>query len=165
MSTVFPTYFALSTFLRSFNWNHRFPPEGVPPKNASCMIDALFLHHSKRGVYYPKGGASEIPYHIIQVLEKHGGKVLVNAPVSSILVDGMQNVYGEFAPLEPKIGSPDHYIFAFSDCIVFFFVWLGVAVKTGGEDVEIRAPVIISNVGMFTTFKKLLPSRYSGKSG
>ncbi|XP_016427622.1 putative all-trans-retinol 13,14-reductase, partial [Sinocyclocheilus rhinocerous] len=46
---------------------------GVPPKNNSCMIDALFLHHSKRGVYYPKGGASEIPYHIIQVLERHGG--------------------------------------------------------------------------------------------
>ncbi len=58
------------------------------------MIDAL-LHHSKRGVYYPKGGASEIPYHIIQVLEKHGGKVLVNAPVSSILVDKL-NAYGEF---------------------------------------------------------------------
>jgi len=33
---------------------------------------------------------------------------------------------------------------------------LGVAVKTGGNDVEIQAPVIISNAGMFTTFKKLL---------
>ncbi|XP_051762436.1 inactive all-trans-retinol 13,14-reductase-like isoform X1 [Ctenopharyngodon idella] len=98
---------------------------GVPPKNSSLMIDALFLHHSKRGVYYPKGGASEIPYHIIQVLEKHGGRVLVNAPVSKILVDGKR-----------------------SAC--------GVAVKTGGKDVEIRAPVIISSVGMFTTFKKLL---------
>ncbi len=59
------------------------------------MIDALFLHHSKRGVYYPKGGASEIPYRIIQVLERNGGKVLVNAPVSSILVD-KQNAYGQF---------------------------------------------------------------------
>ncbi|CAM4600682.1 unnamed protein product [Leuciscus chuanchicus] len=33
----------------------------------------------------------------------------------------------------------------------------GVAVKTEGEDIEVQAPVIISNVGMFTTFKKLLP--------
>ncbi|XP_052420468.1 inactive all-trans-retinol 13,14-reductase [Carassius gibelio] len=98
---------------------------GVPPKNSSCMIDALFLHHSKRGVYYPKGGASEIPYHIIQVLEKHGGKVLVNAPVSSILVDKKQTAYG-------------------------------VTVKSGDQDFEVRAPVIISNAGMFTTFKKLL---------
>lgn len=98
---------------------------GVTPKNSSCMIDALFLHHSKRGVYYPKGGASEIPYHIIQLLEKHGGKVLVNAPVSRVLVDGQQNAYG-------------------------------VAVKTGDKDVEIKAPVIVSNAGVFTTFKKLL---------
>ncbi len=29
--------------------------------------------------------------------------------------------------------------------------------KSGGQDVEVRAPVIISNAGMFTTFKKLLP--------
>ncbi|KTG11706.1 hypothetical protein cypCar_00020360 [Cyprinus carpio] len=100
--------------------------QGVPPKNSSCMIDALFLHHSKRGVYYPKGGASEIPYHIIQVLEKHGGKVLVNAPVSSVLVDKKRNAYG-------------------------------VTVKSGGQDFEVRAPVIISNAGMFTTIKKLLP--------
>ncbi|KAK2904740.1 hypothetical protein QQF64_032846 [Cirrhinus molitorella] len=67
---------------------------GVPPKKSSCMIDALFLHHSKRGVYYPKGGASEIPYHIVKVVEKNGGKVLVNAPVSSILVEGKQNACG-----------------------------------------------------------------------
>ncbi|XP_073701213.1 inactive all-trans-retinol 13,14-reductase-like [Garra rufa] len=99
---------------------------GVPPKKSSCMIDALFLHHFKRGVYYPEGGASEIPYHIILVLEKNGGKVLVNAPVSSILVEGKQNA-------------------------------CGVIVKTGGKDFEVRAPVIISSAGMFTTFKKLLP--------
>lgn len=33
---------------------------------------------------------------------------------------------------------------------------LGVAVKTGDKDVEIKAPVIVSNAGVFTTFKKLL---------
>nr|B0S6C5.1 RecName: Full=Inactive all-trans-retinol 13,14-reductase; AltName: Full=Inactive all-trans-13,14-dihydroretinol saturase B; Short=RetSat B; AltName: Full=Retinol saturase (all-trans-retinol 13,14-reductase)-like protein; Flags: Precursor [Danio rerio] len=98
---------------------------GVPPKNSSCMIDALLLHHSKRGVYYPQGGASEIPYHIIQVLEKHGGKVLVNAPVSRVLVNEQQNAYG-------------------------------VAVKTGDEDIEIKASVVVSNAGVFTTFQKLL---------
>lgn len=62
------------------------------------MIDALFLHHSKRGVYYPKGGASEITYRIIQFVEKHGGKVLMKAPVSSILVDEKANAYGELNP-------------------------------------------------------------------
>uniref|UniRef100_A0A8C2DAS3 Retinol saturase (all-trans-retinol 13,14-reductase) like n=1 Tax=Cyprinus carpio TaxID=7962 RepID=A0A8C2DAS3_CYPCA len=86
----------------------------VPPKNSSCMMDAL----------YPKGGASEILYHIIQVLEKLGGKVLVNAPVSSILVNVKQGAYGELLVL--------------------------------GKDVEILAPVTISDAGVFTTFKKLL---------
>uniref|UniRef100_A0A8C1TJI9 Retinol saturase (all-trans-retinol 13,14-reductase) like n=1 Tax=Cyprinus carpio TaxID=7962 RepID=A0A8C1TJI9_CYPCA len=75
-------------------------------------------------VYYPKGGASEILYHIIQVLEKLGGKVLVNAPVSSILVNVKQGAYGELLVL--------------------------------GKDVEILAPVTISDAGVFTTFKKLL---------
>ncbi|XP_072513519.1 inactive all-trans-retinol 13,14-reductase [Salminus brasiliensis] len=67
---------------------------GVPPKNASCMINALLFHHYKRGAYYPKGGAGEIPYHIVQVIEKHGGKVLVKAPVSQILVNETGAAYG-----------------------------------------------------------------------
>lgn len=37
--------------------------------------------------------------------------------------------------------------------------------KTEGEDVEVRAPVIISNVGMFTTFKKLLPPEIQANPG
>ncbi|XP_043086966.1 inactive all-trans-retinol 13,14-reductase [Puntigrus tetrazona] len=99
---------------------------GVPPKDSSCMINALMLHHFKRGAYYPKGGASEIPFHITRVIQKHGGRVLVRAPVSRILVDGKGAAYG-------------------------------VTVKKGDEDVEIRAPVIISNCGIFNTFQKLLP--------
>ena len=59
------------------------------------MITALFLHHSKHGSFYPKGGASEIPYHIIPVIEKNGGKVLVKAPVSRILVDKRGRAYGK----------------------------------------------------------------------
>ncbi|XP_036413560.1 inactive all-trans-retinol 13,14-reductase-like [Colossoma macropomum] len=99
---------------------------GVPPKDSSGMITALFLHHSKRGSFYPVGGASEIPYHIIPVIQKAGGKVLVKAPVSRILVDKSGSAYG-------------------------------VTVKTTDEEVEIRAPVIISNAGLLTTFHKLLP--------
>ncbi len=41
----------------------------------------------------------------------------------------------------------------FSQCSL----WLGVTVKSGSQDFEVWAPVIISNAGMFTTFKKLLP--------
>ncbi|KAK7134228.1 hypothetical protein R3I93_017592 [Phoxinus phoxinus] len=99
---------------------------GVPPKDSSCMINALMLHHFKRGAYYPKGGASEIPFHITKVIEKYEGRVLVRAPVSRILVDKKGAAYG-------------------------------VTVRKGDEHVEVRAPVIISNCGIFNTFQKLLP--------
>lgn len=60
------------------------------------------MHHSKRGVYYPKGGTSEITYRIIQFVEKHGGKVLMKAPVSSILLDEKENAYGALNPTNIK---------------------------------------------------------------
>ncbi|XP_052467048.1 inactive all-trans-retinol 13,14-reductase [Carassius gibelio] len=107
---------------------------GVPPKDSSFMINALMLHHFKRGAYYPKGGASEIPFHITKVIQKYGGSVLVRAPVSRILVDKKGAAYG-------------------------------VTVKKGDEHVEIRAPVIISNCGIFNTFQKLLPPEIQGKPG
>ncbi|KAB5555277.1 hypothetical protein PHYPO_G00031850 [Pangasianodon hypophthalmus] len=103
-----------------------------PPKESSCVINALLLHHYKRGAYYPKGGASEIPFHITKVIQKFGGRVLVRAPVNRILVDNKGAAYG-------------------------------VTVKQDQEDVEVRAPVIISNCGVFSTFKKLLPSHIQSK--
>ncbi|XP_051969163.1 inactive all-trans-retinol 13,14-reductase [Xyrauchen texanus] len=105
---------------------------GVPPKDSSCMINALLLHHYKRGAYYPKGGASEIPFHITKVIQKYGGNVLVRAPVNRILVDEKGAAYG-------------------------------VTVRKGDEDVEVRAPVIISNCGILTTFQKLLPKEIQVK--
>ncbi|XP_062859644.1 inactive all-trans-retinol 13,14-reductase-like [Trichomycterus rosablanca] len=105
---------------------------GVPPRDSSIVINALLLHHYKRGAYYPKGGASEIPFHIIKVIKKFGGNVLVRAPVNHILVDDNGAAYG-------------------------------VTVRKGQEDVEVRAPVIISNCGVFNTFQKLLPPEISAK--
>uniref|UniRef100_W5N6B4 Amine oxidase domain-containing protein n=1 Tax=Lepisosteus oculatus TaxID=7918 RepID=W5N6B4_LEPOC len=60
---------------------------GVPPKDSSFLMNTLLLHHYKRGAYYPRGGASEIAFHIIPVIQKAGGAVLVRAPVQRILVD------------------------------------------------------------------------------
>ncbi|XP_066520715.1 inactive all-trans-retinol 13,14-reductase-like [Hoplias malabaricus] len=105
---------------------------GVPPKDSSCLINALMLQHFKRGAYYPKGGASEIPFHITKVIQKYGGNVLVRAPVSRILVDSKGAAYG-------------------------------VAVRKGQEEVEVRAPIIISNCGLFNTFKRLLPPEIQSK--
>ncbi|CAG06572.1 unnamed protein product, partial [Tetraodon nigroviridis] len=99
---------------------------GVPPNDSSILINALLLHHYKRGAYFPKGGASEIPFHIIRTIQKYGGKCLVRAPVSQILVTEQGSAYG-------------------------------VKVRKGTEEVEVRAPVVISNCGVFTTFQTLLP--------
>lgn len=59
----------------------------MPPKESSILINALLIHHYKRGAYYPKGGASEIAFHIIRTIQKYGGNCLVRAAVSEILVN------------------------------------------------------------------------------
>lgn len=68
---------------------------GVPPKESSFLINALLLHHYKRGAYYPRGGASEFAFHIIPVIQKAGGAVLVRAPVQRILLNQQGKAYGE----------------------------------------------------------------------
>lgn len=99
---------------------------GVPPNDSSILINALLLQHYKRGAYYIKGGASEIPFHIIRTIQKYGGNCLVRAPVTQILVNEEKRAYG-------------------------------VKVRKGQEELELHAPVIVSDCGIFTTFQKLLP--------
>lgn len=48
------------------------------------------------------------------------------------------------------------------------FCWCraaGVKVRRGPEEVEVRAPVVVSNCGVFTTFEKLLPPEIQVKQG
>ncbi|KAA8584757.1 hypothetical protein FQN60_003451 [Etheostoma spectabile] len=99
---------------------------GVPPKESSFLINALLLHHYKRGAYYPQGGASEFAFHIIPVIQQAGGAVLVRAPVQRILLNQQGKAYG-------------------------------VTVLKGQEVIEVHAPVVISNAGIFNTFQKFLP--------
>uniref|UniRef100_A0A671UPV8 Amine oxidase domain-containing protein n=1 Tax=Sparus aurata TaxID=8175 RepID=A0A671UPV8_SPAAU len=98
---------------------------GVPPKESSFLINALLLHHYKRGAYYPRGGSSEFAFHIIPVIQQAGGAVLVRAPVQRILLNQQGKVFG-------------------------------VTVLKGQEEIEVHAPVVISNAGIFNTFQKFL---------
>lgn len=41
----------------------------------------------------------------------------------------------------------------------------GVKVRKGQEEVEVLAPVVVSNCGIFTTFQKLLPPEVSVRTG
>ncbi|TWW69298.1 putative all-trans-retinol 13,14-reductase [Takifugu flavidus] len=101
-------------------------------KESSFLINALLLHHYKRGAYYPRGGASEFAFHIIPVIQQAGGAVLVRAPVQRILL----NQHGKAC---------------------------GVTVQKGQTEVEVLAPVVISNAGIFNTFQKFLPKEIQDK--
>ncbi|XP_055752704.1 all-trans-retinol 13,14-reductase-like [Salvelinus fontinalis] len=105
---------------------------GVPPKESSFLMNTLLLQHYKRGAYYPIGGASEIAFHIIPVIRKAGGAVLVRAPVQTILLNEEGSAYG-------------------------------VTVRKGQEEVQVLAPVVISNAGIFNTFEKFLPPEIQAK--
>ena len=52
-------------------------------------MHASAVNHITYGGYYPKGGCNEIAFHIISTIEKAGGRVLVRARVTDILMDRM----------------------------------------------------------------------------
>jgi len=101
---------------------------GTSPDNAGFSMQALLLAHFWNGASYPIGGASEIAYHMIPVIESAGGAVLVRAPVTELLMD------------------PVHRSTV-----------IGVKVSRGSSVHELRAPMVISNAGLYNTLQRLLP--------
>ncbi|XP_075631301.1 LOW QUALITY PROTEIN: all-trans-retinol 13,14-reductase-like [Balearica regulorum gibbericeps] len=101
---------------------------GTAPRDSSFLVNVLMVHHYQRGAWYPRGGASEIAFHAVPLIERAGGAVLVRAPVTRILVSSAGTA-------------------------------VGVVVQKGPseEEVEIFAPLVISDAGVFNTFGKLLP--------
>ncbi len=65
---------------------------GLPPSQSSFGIHALVVQHYLGGAAYPVGGASRIAAAIAPVIERAGGKILVNAEVSRILLEGNRAV-------------------------------------------------------------------------
>jgi len=76
---------------------------GVEPGKASFAMHALLTNHYVCGASYPRGGASEIAFHIIPVIEKSGGKVLVRAPVSEVLFDHKGKAIGELSQMNKHV--------------------------------------------------------------
>ncbi|XP_078522857.1 all-trans-retinol 13,14-reductase [Lissotriton helveticus] len=100
---------------------------GLFPKDASFALHSILIDHYLEGAWYPRGGASEIAFSLIPVIEKSGGAVLNKAPVQRILLDSQGKA-------------------------------CGVSVQAKGQDlVNIIAPVVISDAGIFNTYEKLLP--------
>ncbi|XP_062302192.1 all-trans-retinol 13,14-reductase-like [Osmerus eperlanus] len=107
-------------------FSYTFGTYGNMPKDASFSMNSLLVCHYLHGAWYPIGGASELGYHMIPIIEKAGGAVLVRAPVNRILFNDANEA-------------------------------CGVSVIKGKEEVHVRAPMVISNAGIFNTYQKLLP--------
>ncbi|KAI8477584.1 hypothetical protein Bbelb_446840 [Branchiostoma belcheri] len=114
---------------------HNFGDHGVLPSKSGFALQASVAEHFREGGYYPVGGASEIAFNIIPVINKAGGAVLCRAPVSQILIDGDGQAMG-----------------------------VRVVDKKAGE-VDIHAPVIVSAAGVYNTYHKLLPVEVAQKTG
>ncbi|KAK6968364.1 all-trans-retinol 13 14-reductase isoform X4 [Biomphalaria glabrata] len=79
---------------------------GVVPKDVPFILHAAVIDHYIKGAFYPVGGTSEIAYHMIQSIEKFGGRVMVQASVTKILCDDKGRVNGV------KVGKNDFEIHA-----------------------------------------------------
>lgn len=81
---------------------------GTAPQDSSFLVSALMVHHYQRGAWYPRGGASEVAFHAVPVIERAGGAVLVRAPVTRVLVNAAGTAVGELrdpaCPLTPPEG-------------------------------------------------------------
>ncbi|XP_023867430.1 all-trans-retinol 13,14-reductase [Salvelinus sp. IW2-2015] len=75
-------------------FSYVFGTYGNMPKDASFSMHSLLVCHYLTGAWYPIGGASEIAYHMIPIIEKAGGAVLVRAPVNRILFDDNKEAIG-----------------------------------------------------------------------
>ena len=110
-------------------------PSGTIPKEASFAMQAMLTNHFTYGGFYPVGGSSQIAFNIIPTIEAAGGRVLVRARVSNILMDDNQQRV------------------------------VGVTVRQGHTLYDIMAPFIISDAGIMNTFNSLLPSSAVKKFG
>jgi len=65
---------------------------GLPPSQASFAIHAMVSHHYLDGAAYPIGGSARIAATVAPVIESAGGRIVVGAEVSEILVEGRRAV-------------------------------------------------------------------------
>ncbi|MCS7206046.1 MAG: NAD(P)/FAD-dependent oxidoreductase [Leptospiraceae bacterium] len=103
---------------------------GLPPSYSAFLIHALIDVHYLEGGWYPNGGASMIAKSILPSIKKNQGDVLLSHRVDKILIENQKAIGVEVSLLQG-----DH-------------------VK---EKKEFFADMIISNVGAYNTYLRLLP--------
>jgi all-trans-retinol 13,14-reductase len=68
----------------------------VLPSELSVVNYAALINHYLPGAFYPLGGTSEIAFQIVPIIEKYGGRVFVDAPVTQILLNDKGKAHGMF---------------------------------------------------------------------
>lgn len=90
---------------------------GDIPRVSAFWVQAMCLDHFRGGGYYPVGGPSMFAQKLIPVIEKSGGKVLVRARVSELMIENDRavgvvvkgnKIYAKQAVVS-TIGGPNTY--------------------------------------------------------
>ena len=103
---------------------------GLPPSRVALPMHAAVSLHYLRGSWYPEGGAQVVSDRLVEVIEKHGGQLLLDLEVDRILVrDGA----ADGVRLAPGPGG------------------------TTPPAEELHAPVVVSNADLKRTFLELVP--------
>lgn len=102
----------------------------LPPARGSFGMHAMIVTHYLRGGWYPVGGSTAMTAAMVARIEAAAGSCRASHEVRSILRDETGRAYGVAA--HAKRGR-------------------------GGRELEIHAPVVISDAGLGTTLGRLLP--------
>ena len=93
---MFFVFFVFVFVLLNFCYKIEFNLIGVLPSKASAMfMMEAFLGFLDEGAYFLRGGPSEVPFQIIPIIEQHGGRVLVQAKVTDIILDKSNRAIGK----------------------------------------------------------------------
>jgi phytoene dehydrogenase-like protein len=117
---------------------------GAPPGEIAWPVHSLLAAHWEGGAYYPHYGPSAIAMSACEVIRKNGGQVLVNADVTKLLFDDIQDMGPMADPTQKRSGR----------------CW---GVEVSGH--RLFADQVVSCCGARNTFMKLLPERYQNKLG
>lgn len=105
---------------------------GLPPAYSSFGMHGTLTTHFLQGGWYPVGGAQSISASIIPIIEAGGSKVVMQRRVTEILIEKNRAVGVKVQHTARLDAEPEIY----------------------------RAPLIVSNAGVFNTFMKLVPASY-----
>ena len=112
---------------------------GLPPSLCVFAQHATIVQHYLSGGYYPVGGGGEIAASVKTIVEKSGGKFLLNREVTEVLIENGSAVGVRVR----KLNAKDN-----------------LEVSTCANEEEYHAPVIVSNAGAANTYLKLIPQDY-----